>query len=283
MTGLIYSFKEAFSGFSKARISTAITVFTIFFLIFVLSIFVVLSLNVQRLVNVLNAKHDLQVFISNAFTENEASALRAKIASMDQIVAIVYISKEEASREFRREFGADIFSLLEENPLPASFVITLKDKFVGQEAIRQFIKRLEAEEGIDEVLYQRGPIDALLRFSRISKTVSLIVFSLVLLGSLFMVSNTLRLIIIARKSIIDTMKLVGATSSFIRRPFLIEGMLQGVTGGFTAAFILWVSLKIINWQWPGVISAPNELYAGAILVGFLFGLFGSLFAVKRYL
>jgi cell division transport system permease protein len=283
MAGLIYSCKEAFSGFSKARVSTAITIFTIFFLIFVLSIFAVLSLNVQRLINVLNAKHDLQVFISNTYSEKDISALRAKIASMDQVAVIAYISKEEASKEFRQEFGADIFSLLEENPLPASFVITLKEKFVGQDVIRQFIKRLEAENGVDEVLYQRGPIDTLLRFSRISKTVSLTVFSLVLLGSLFMVSNTLRLIIIARKSIIDTMKLVGATSCFIRRPFFIEGMLQGVMGGFAAAVILWFSLKIINWQWPGIISAPNELFAAVILAGFLFGLFGSLFAVRRYL
>ena len=283
MQGLLYSFKEAWAGFSKARLSTAITVFSVFFLILVLSVFVLLSFNVNHVVDVLRARHDLQLFISNAVSEKEMAALRAKIAAMEQVARVDFISRDDAAKEFRDVFGEDIFSLLEENPLPASFVVTLKEKFVGEETIRQFIKKLEAENGIDEVIYQRGAVDKLVRFSRISKNVGLIIFLLVLFGSLFMISNTLRLIIMARQPIIDTMRLVGATPSFIRRPFLIEGILQGVVGGLAAAGVLWSVLRIVEWRWPGIVVAPRELFAGVLIAGFLFGFFGSLLAVKRYL
>ncbi|MDZ7369975.1 MAG: ABC transporter permease, partial [candidate division KSB1 bacterium] len=116
-----------------------------------------------------------------------------------------------------------------------------------------------------------------------SHRVILAAFFLVLAGSLFMVSNTIRLIIYGRRSIIETMKLVGATHGFIKRPFLIEGMLQGVIGGGIAAALLWAVWKIIEWRWPGFVFVPNEIIIGAPLTGLIFGLIGSWWAVKRYL
>ena len=79
------------------------------------------------------------------------------------------------------------------------------------------------------------------------------------------------------------MKLVGATNAFIRRPFLIEGILQGLLGGGLVVVVLLMIFKVINWQWPGLVYIPNELYGMILLTGLLFGFVGSIFAIKRFL
>ncbi|MDZ7314530.1 MAG: ABC transporter permease [candidate division KSB1 bacterium] len=283
MNGFIYSIKEAWEGFSRARISTVATIFAVFFLIFLLSCLLVLSMNVEHIVRTLSLRQDIQVYINNAASEKNIMDLRARIASKPIVESVQYVSKADAAREFRQVFGDDILSLLEDNPLPASFRIKIKRKYLQEPEIREFIKELQKERGVDEVVYQRSSIEALERFSRWSHRVILAAFFLVLAGSLFMVSNTIRLIIYGRRSIIETMKLVGATHGFIKRPFLIEGMLQGVIGGGIAAALLWAVWKIIEWRWPGFVFVPNEIIIGAPLTGLIFGLIGSWWAVKRYL
>lgn len=280
---LSYSFKEAVKGFSKARVSAAITIFTVFFLLLLQAIFIIFYVNANRLIHVLNAQYDIQVYLSNALSESEIAVLQARVRKMEPIESVEYISKEKAAAEFRKEFGNDIFALLDENPLPASFVISLKNKVKNRDDITRFINRLKLEDGIDEVVYQYGALNLLVRFSRNLNVISIIFFVLVFCGSFFMVSNTLRLIIIARKSIIDSMKLVGATLSFIRRPFIIEGMLQGLIGGLAADLILWLGFKAASWQWPGIIMLPQIIFPLLIVTGLVFGILGSLFAVKRYL
>ncbi len=283
MGGWIYSLKEAWIGFSKARVATAVTVFAIFFLSSVLSFFVLLSMNIDRFVQVLKERQDIQVFISNAAVEKAIAELKARIASYEQVESVQYISKEDAAREFKSVFGEDIFNLLEENPLPASLLIRVKRNFSSEAEIRRLIARLQAERQVDEVIYQRGAADKLVKFSRLSQRILLGVFALVFLGSLFMVSNTIRLIILGRRPIIDTMKLVGATNSFIKRPFLFEGLLQGAAGGTAAALFLWLSWRFIEWRWPGVVYIPRELPAAVLVAGLLFGYLGSRIAVRRYL
>ncbi|RPI03386.1 MAG: ABC transporter permease [Calditrichaeota bacterium] len=280
---LSYSVKEAVKGFSKARVSAAITIFTVFFLLLLLAVFFIFYVNANRLIEVLNAQYDIQVYLSNALTDSEIEILQARVRKMEPVESVEYISKKKAAAEFRKEFGEDIFALLDENPLPASFVISLKNAVKNRDEITRFINRLRAEEGIDEVVYQYGALNALVRFSRNLNIISIILFVLVFCGSFFMVSNTLRLIIIARKNIIDSMKLVGATHSFIRRPFIIGGMLQGLIGGLAADLVLWLGFKAASWQWPGIITLPQILFPLLLVTGVLFGILGSLFAVKRYL
>lgn len=280
---LSYSIKEAVKGFSKARVSAAITIFTVFFLLLLLAVFFIFYVNANQLIEVLNAQYDIQVYLSNALTDSEIEILQARVRKMEPVESVEYISKKKAAAEFRKEFGEDIFALLDENPLPGSFVISLKNAVKNRDEITRFINRLRTEEGIDEVVYQYGALNALVRFSRNLNIISIILFVLVFCGSFFMVSNTLRLIIIARKNIIDSMKLVGATHSFIRRPFIIGGMLQGLIGGLAADLVLWLGFKAASWQWPGIIMLPQILFPLLVVTGVLFGILGSLFAVKRYL
>ena len=181
MTSWIYSIKEAFSGFAQARFSTFITVFAIFFLILILSIFAVLTLNVNRIMNVLNANYDIQVFLSNTISAAERQSLEKKIHDLDGVTHVQFISKEEAAQEFKKEFGEDIFDVLEENPLPASFVVSLEEGFRSRASVEQLGRQLEDELGIDEVVYHQAAFNVLIQFSHVSKTVMGVLFFLVLL------------------------------------------------------------------------------------------------------
>ena len=280
---IFYSLREACSGFAKARISALITVFTVFFLLLFLAIVAVLSLNMNRLVNVLNANHDLHVFLANTLTDVEIDQLSKELSDLEGVVDLDYISKEKAAAEFKKEFGDDIFDALEENPLPASFIIKLDEGSKMRISVDDFANNLERMPEIDQVLLHRGALNVLVKFSSVSRVVLYLLFFVVFIGSLFMISNTIRLIIFARRQIIETMKLVGATDSFIRRPFLFEGIFQGLLGGTITVVAIYLLVKIIDLQWPGFVVVPQELYIIIVLSGILFGLIGSLFAIRRFL
>ncbi|MBN1560068.1 ABC transporter permease [candidate division KSB1 bacterium] len=280
---LFYSVREAFAGFTKARVSTVITIFTVSFFLFLLSIVAILSLNMNRVVTMLNANHDVQVFLSNTISAVEKDELRAEILDMDDVLAVDYISKDQAAAEFQREFGDDIFEALEENPLPASFIIKLNENSDAKTNINDFAQKLEQMPNIDEVVMHQGALQILVKFSSVSRVVMYVLFVLVFLGSLFMISNTIRLIIFARRKIIATMKLVGATDAFIRRPFLFEGILQGLVGGSITMAAIYLLVKIFVLQWPGLLVVSKEFYLIVLLAGMLFGFIGSLFAIRRFL
>ncbi len=280
---LLYSIKEAISGFSKARFSTFITIFTIFFLLFILAVFAVLSSNVSRIVNVLNANYDMQAYLANTLTDIDIKNLKVELAQTPGVKEVRFISKEQAAEEFKQVFGEDIFDALDENPLPASFVILMdKDSDVKLNP-EKFAQELQKRAEIDEVVLHQDAFNALVKFSRVSRIVLYTIFLIVLTGSLFMISNTIRLIIFARRPIIDTMQLVGATDSFIRMPFIIEGVLQGFLGGGAAALLVYMLMQLVALQWPGLILLSDYFYAALLLSGVIFGFVGSLFAVKRFL
>ena len=132
---LTYSIKEAMTGFAKARLSTAITIFTVFFLLFFLGIVAILTLNMNRLVSTLNANHDVQVFLANTLTDEDIDQVKSEIAEMSGVLDVHYISKEAAAREFKKEFGDNIFDALGENPLPASLVVKVDQRLSNPERL----------------------------------------------------------------------------------------------------------------------------------------------------
>lgn len=279
----IYSVKEAFSGMRRAKTSTFVSISTMTFLLLIIGLFGIISLNVDHLVDVLNAKVDIQAFISPTLDDSQIANLGAKIVNIDGVANVHYISKEVAAREFQKEFGQDVFDVLDENPLPSSFLVSLDKTEQTATDVKKIAAQIEKEQGIDEVNYHGEALNLLNKFSNIASIVNVVLFLFVTLGSLFIVSNTVRLIILARKNVIETMKLVGATRAFIRSPFLLEGIFQGTSGGIIAfLFIFFVSKLVMN-HWPGILYVPDFYYLSIIAGGFVLGLAGSMIAIKRFL
>ena len=278
-----YSLQEALAGFRRAKISSFISIFTVAFLLIIVGIFGIVTLNVDHLIKVLNAKVDIQAFISNTMNDNEIADLGARLLNIEGVENVEFISKEIVMNDFAKEFGRDLFDVLEENPFPSSFSITLKENRRTPDNIKRVAEQIQGTHGIDEVDYNSRFLTVLTRFAKTATIIDFFLLITIALGSLFVVSNTLRLIIIARQPNIETMKLIGATPSFIRRPFIIEGVFQGCTGGVIAFVFTAILVEFFKAQWPGVLFVPTSYLLMLIGLGFFFGLIASYVAIKRFL
>jgi cell division transport system permease protein len=280
---MFYSLKEGITGLIRTSYSSMVAIFVISLSLILIGIFIIFYSNAKKLIEDIRNKIELEAFIDNSYDSNKIEQLRSEIARIKGILNIKYISPEEAAESFKQQFDKNVFDILGDNPLPASFQILLEKPYRNSEQAQTVIKQLEKISGIDEVIYRK---DILLFIDKYVKIFSVIMFSIAMLlalGSIFLISNTIKLIILARLQIIETMKLVGATKSFIRRPFLIEGIIQGVLGSIFAALFFFGLLKIIKIEIPNVIIIDSVLFVIIFALGIILGFIGSVFALQRFL
>ncbi len=284
---LRYSLRESFSGFKRAKLSSTITIFTITISLVLLSIFIIITLNAKILVDSVRERIELEAFLQNTITQSQVNDLRQKIQTIPGVARITYISKEEAARIFEEEFGEDINSVLNFNPLPPSFKITLKEEYRTSERVQEIYNRLTKLDGVESVRYRKMLLELLDKRAQLFTIISIGLGAIIALSSIFLVSNTIRLAIYAKRRIISTMKLIGATQGFIRRPFIIEGVLHGFIGGSLAAGFIYVLIEVATTQVsPDVLSViyvGPYFYSAIVIVGCALGFFGSLISIRRFL
>lgn len=279
---LLYSFREGVLGLKRARIATtlAITIITVVF--FTMSIFLSLTLNIQRLIGRFQTQLEMEVFIDNSLTESDLENLRAQLSSLPGVGQAYYISKDEALEIFKREFGKDPLYLLGENPLPASFRVELTSDTRGGDAT-VLLKKIRGIRGVEDVQYNERLYNLIYKFSRIVYFIDAGFLIIVLLSSTSLVANTLRLTVLAQRRTIHVMQLVGATQGFIRRPFLIQGVLQGGIGGGLAALIYYGLVRLISLRFPYLLKTSSLIFLTPLLLGLILGYIGSRIGLKRFL
>ena len=248
-----------------------------------IGIFIIFILNARRVIARIQSRMELEVFIDNSYTMIQVEVLRQRILNIDGIDSVRYVSKEEALEIINQQLNQDILEILDENPLPSSFQVKLKPSVRSAANAQQISDQLNQLEGVDEIFYRQDLLIILEKYIRIFLIIVLGIGLLLGMGAVFLVSNTIKLIIFSRSNIIEIMKLVGATSRFIRRPFLIEGVIQGLIGGCLAALVFYLILKIVKLEIPGLILIDPKSYPALIILGIIFGLFGSLFALRKFL
>jgi len=280
---ILYSLQETANGIKNTKLSHTISILIISFLLLILSVVFIASLNINRITEILNAERDIQVFLSNTLDEQEIMLLHQKLTDNPAVKNVDYISKEQAAEEFEQEFGESIIEALGENPLPASFRISLENQTSDSPTLNEFAKTLQAMPEVDEIVSEHSSFTQLAYFARLSKRVLWLLFIMVALVSLFVISNTIRLIISNRQHIIETMRLVGATHRFIRFPYLLQGAIQGLLGGLLTFLTLLFLLFVVDRYWPGIIWVSRTHLSFVILVGFFLGLGGSLVSIRKFL
>jgi cell division transport system permease protein len=281
--GLSYSITEGLKGLRRAKFSTFVSISTIFLSLVLIGIFIIFILNVQRVVTQIQSRMELEVFIDNSYTVTQAENLRQRILHINGIDSARYVSKEEALEIINRQLSQNILEILDENPLPSSFQVKLKPRFRSAAIAQQISAQLRQLEGVDEVFYRQDLLIILEKYMRIFMIGVLGIGLLLGAGAMFLVSNTIKLIIFSRSNVIEIMKLVGATRRFIRRPFVIEGIIQGLIGGLLAALFFYLILKVVKLEIPGLILIDQKSYPFLIILGIIFGFIGSLFALRKFL
>jgi cell division transport system permease protein len=282
-TGFLYSIIEALKGLRRAKFSTFVSISTIFLSLVLIGIFIIFILNVQRVINEVQSRMELEVYIDNSYSMIQVEVLRQRILQVNGIDSVRYVSKEEALEIINQQLNQDVFEILDENPLPSSFQVKLKPSFRSAANAQQISGQITQLEGVDEVFYRQDLLIVLEKYIRIFLVVILGIGLLLGSGAIFLVSNTIKLIIFSRSNIIEIMKLVGATRRFIRRPFVFEGIIQGLIGGSLAAIFFYLILKLVKLEIPGLILIDQRSFPALIILGIIFGLIGSLFALRKFL
>ena len=243
--------------------------------------------NISGIIQIAREQYEFQVFFSKDVDNIRAAELVDQIGAIEGIKFASLITKEEAADIFQREFGENIFDLLEENPLPPGSVLKLKQPKDGRIDVNPIIKQIELVEGVDEVRYQGRLISLIERYYEGFFAAVTALAATILFGTVVLISNTIRLRIYARRDFIRILKLVGATDRFVRFPFMIEGILEGFFGSLVAAAVsygfvegsnyflsLFTQYRLV-WQFQMV----------ALLVGVIvfFSFVGSMRAVRKFL
>ncbi|OQX86134.1 hypothetical protein B6D60_06725 [candidate division KSB1 bacterium 4484_87] len=282
-SGIIYSIAEGLRGLRRARFSTTVSVFTIFLSLIIIAFFLIVIFNVRFIVLQIQSRMELEAFIDASFSEEQIEILKSQIEDLQGIEQVNYISKEKAAEIFREQVGHDIFEILDENPLPASFQIRLKPEYRSAALAKQVFENILSLDGIDEIIYRHDLLVLLEKYMHIFMLIIASLGGLLALSSIILVSNTIKLVIFSRRKIIEIMKLVGATRGFIRRPYIVEGIFQGFFGGGLAALFVYFVLKIVNIEIPDLILIDQRIYWVLVLLGIIFGFMGSIIALRKFL
>lgn len=278
-----FTIREGFKGFSRARLSTVITISSIVFSHLLIAMFLLLSVNVDSWIGDLRSKLEIELFMERTLSNADAQKLFNSIKQVKGIENAQYISKEDAAKRFEREFGRSVFEVLQSNPLPASITIILEPKFrnaVGAEFITKELKKLN---GVEDIVYQKEVITLVDKYMDIIYGAGIVTIVLLITITFILLYNTIRLTIFARRDIIEIMQLVGAKNSFIKRPFVIEGLLQGFIGSGLACVFTYIVINMITRTVYPYLIVKNEIYLIIILSGILIGLFSSRISVNKHL
>jgi len=284
---LSYTLRESLSGFTRTKLSSLLSIITICIALLLLGLFGVLSIHAARFLEELRTRVELEAFLEEPVTRGEIDSLRNAIASFDGVERVTYISKSEAAKIFRQEFGEGILDVFDFNPLPPSLKLSLREGYRTAAHAQRLESRIAALPRVESVKYRKEYLEIIDERARTVHNVTLGLGILVGLSAIVLVSNTIRLAISAKKQIIRTMELVGATRGFIRLPFLLEGILQGLLGGVLAAALLYVILvhllRFVSPELLSTIRVESMFYAAVVAGGAFLGLIGSSISVLRFI
>lgn len=283
-----YIVKEGVSGFKRARLASFTSIFSLFIAVLLLGVLARVSYNAYTVANTLKNSIDVEVFLLD-LDRRTTQELRVKLEEEELVENLTYISKDSAAAIFKREFGTGGSALAELQFLPASFRLEI-DPDVSVDKIESLVERISSFRGVDEVKFNSQLLTMLEnRFRTVTIAGSGIGF-LILLTALILVFNTIRLTIYAKRNLIKAMKLVGATNAFIRRPFIVEGVIQGLIAGVLGVGVMYLVFhQGIPYYLPqiGVIDWPfgrwYYLVSAMILLSIFMGFWGSLWAARKFI
>lgn len=227
------------------------------------------------------------VMLADTVTAGQRTAIEKRMGMHPAIASWRYISADEAARDFQAYIGTDFVDFLGENPLPASYELTLNPGYTDTRELTALERECNAWSGVEEVVYQQKIVEAVMRNLNRLNIILLGLGGFLLIVTVMLISNTLRLAVASRRQAIATMKLVGATPAFIRRPFVLRSFTQGVVAGVLASVLLYLFADGLSEVMPDVrLMVDNETFAmlasAMILVGVLICTTFTALAVNRY-
>jgi len=278
-----YAMVEAIRSMRRVPLMTTVSVGTIALSLMVFGLFLVVTYNVRGALLEVQAKVDVEAYLEEDVEGEALSLLRAEIATIPGVESVRYISKDQARERFAAEYGDTLLALLSENPLPASLLVTLIESQRTGSGAETVAAGITPMEGVDEVVWGKSWADRLDRLILALTALSILIGLVVSLASVFVIGNTVKLTVWARRDAIEIMKLVGATDGFVKLPFFIEGTIQGFAGAGFALLILFGIYGYVQPGLAGVVFLPTGVCGAMLAMGAALGGIGSQVSIKQFL
>lgn len=286
-----YFIQEVFHSLRRNNWMTFASIGTVAVSLFVLGVFLILVLNMNRLAGMLESQVQISVYLEDHLTDREKRQIGYDIESLQGIDSVTYVDRETAKERLKERLGDQKYlldALSEDNPLPDAFEVTVTTPSVVESAAGA----IDAMQGVEEAKYGQDVVEHLFDITRLMRIFGFVLMGLLGGATIFIISNTIRLTVFARRKEIAIMKYVGATDWFIRWPFLLEGIVLGCIGGLIAAvalrsFYAAMAAKIYSTLafFPLMPQYPfmNYVTAAILLAGIVIGAIGSVISLKRFL
>ena len=279
---------EGFKNIFRHKLTSFATIFSVFLTLSIVGFLILANQNTNKIIEYLRAKYKIEVFFKEGFTDDELNNAINQIGSIKGVRSTTLISKKDAEKIFKSQFGEDIFDLVGFNPLPACCVVNVEKDGIEKLEIMPIIKRLEMLPVVDEIKYQSGLISRIESYYERFSQIAILCFILSLAISIFVISNTIRLTIFSRKNLIESFQLIGATRSFVRFPFIVEGLFHGFFGSMLSAIALYFLIDYGNTVIDDIISFkinfdPYLLSATLVFIGIMISTIGSIRATSKYI
>jgi cell division transport system permease protein len=281
----MFIIKEAIRGLSKNKLMAFVTFGVMFFSLFIFGLFLISTVNLFLLIKRAEEKVQITAFLQDDLSQSEINNMKRDISTLMGVKDIRFVSKKEALEKFREELGdnAELLEALETNPLPASFDIIVYESFKNPKDLENIAEKVDAIPGIEETKYGKEWVKILDRVVKVLVGIDLILGIIISLSSIFVVANTIKLTVFARRNQIEIMELVGATHRFIISPFLLEGIIEGILAGAVASGLLFGVYNIFAARLGDFVQVTRELFIIVLVYGTLLGYIGSHISVKRFL
>ncbi|MBQ0079621.1 MAG: permease-like cell division protein FtsX [Eubacterium sp.] len=294
MGRLFYTIKQAILQVFRNRAMSLASIFAITAMMIILSIFLIVVINVNSAAQGIQDDYDsIEIFMDDAADQAAADAIIDDIKNFDGVEDAYYKSKDEAMVQFKERWGDNAYLLdsLKENPLPNSVVVKIADLKKADSVAEQ----CGTYEGIEDVKYYKDTVDKLLKATKFIQTTAMVLMIFLIVVSIVVVSNTIKLTVFNRASEISIMKYVGATNWFIRGPFLAEGIIIGIISaaisvGLSALLYLKVTdilgdqmFSLLNMQMVPVEFLLQNFALIFLALGVSIGACGSIISMRRFL
>ena len=277
MSKIIYLFHEGIRNLWRHKLTAVTAIGSVFFSLLIIGTFILVHQNSHQLIDYIRSKYKIEVFFEDHVTNEDAQLIVDQIKELDGVQSIALITKDDALKIYQEQFNENLIEILGYNPLPNSAVINIEKHGNTEVDVGPLITDLEKIPNIDEVVYEGTLIRRVEYFYNITvRIISYIAIGLLVI-TVIVISNTIKLSIYAKQDLIQNLKSIGATKRFIRTPFIIEGILEGIMGAILAIAVLFIAIRSGNLYFANIISFKIDfdmvgiiwLFAIAIFIGLI--------------
>ena len=294
MSRISYNVKQAFQLIGRNKGMSLASIFAITAMMLILGLFFVVTVNINLFTEMIKADYDqVEIFLEDETSKGQAQGMMDQISQHEHVKTVEYRDKEDALNIMKKRWGENSYLLdsLGENPLPNSLLITV-DSLESANEVTDYVSEFE---GIEDVKYYKETVEKLTTVTDFLQIACLIIMGFLIIVSVVVVSNTIKLTVFARSKEISIMKYVGATNWFIRGPFLVEGIIIGVFASLVSAGITFVIynriVALIGTQVMTILSSPlvpagyllGNLVCIFLAMGVSIGACGSIISMRRFL